>query len=628
MNAMPEESKKPVTDRHFSAVNKKNDERTFFGTRNGVTVELTPVDTYPQTTLRLVSPAGTFEEKLYYSHLGLAKILTEYDFETVLDIGSASGVCARAFRFLGKNLTAIDVFPNHPTDGNADHLAMSLNRQFDLVWCSHALERRRNVGAFLDQVFDALRDDGIAAITVPSALSPLIIGHPNIFTPLHVIYHLVLAGFDCRDARVKSYDWQFTVIVRKRWNGLPRSNVATTHFPLDVRNFHPDLLKFFPVEIPENGHTWGEVEGINWEPRPELAANQLAPVRGARPAARGDSAGTPDPAAPGPAPIAPAGAVDGPRLAILAGTRHARYALPLDYLPSRDLQPRWGKTHPPIAVLSSWFSAHAPQYEAFLEEMARSLPRLASIPVQFSEQRFPEPAWFSVPFAPFDSLALYTMVRLLKPQTYLEIGSGISTCFVAKAVRDHNLQTRIISIDPEPRRPIDAICDEVIRDGLETCELDRFDRLQPGDIVFFDGSHRSFMNSDVTVFMIDILPRLKPGVVVHVHDITLPWDYASMFVNWYWNEQYLLAVYLMAARDRLDPILPTTFVCRDARFADRLANPFIDFGDPHLNSGWRGGGSMWFTHKADVPIAGGPKPEDGGAASEGGDAARRVARQF
>src|SRR5712691_6231477 len=296
MTTMPEEPKKPLTNSRFSVIHKTDDERTFFGTRNGITVELTPADTYPQTILKLVSSAGAFEEKLYYSHLGFAKILTEYDFDTVLDIGSGSGVCARALRFLGKDLTAVDIVLNHPTDVTADYLGISLDRQFDLVWCSHILEHQRNIGAFLDRVFDDVRDDGIAAITVPSALSPLIIGHANIFTPLHVIYQLVLAGFDCRDARVKSYDWQFTVIVRKRWNGLPKSNVAATHRPLDAPNYHPDLLKFFPVEVPDNGHVWGEIDSVNWELRPDLAANEAAPVRGGQ----GEIAGTPEVAAPEP----------------------------------------------------------------------------------------------------------------------------------------------------------------------------------------------------------------------------------------------------------------------------------------------------------------------------------------
>jgi predicted O-methyltransferase YrrM len=307
--------------------------------------------------------------------------------------------------------------------------------------------------------------------------------------------------------------------------------------------------------------------------------------------------GSPPAAAQGePKPAARKPAVAASELVMLPGTAYAKYALPLDYPPSRDLRPRWGNTHPPIPVLHDWFRAHAARYDAFLDEMAGSLAALDRIPQQFRAELLPEPAWFGVPFAPIDSVALYTMVRQRRPQTYIEIGSGITTCFVAKAVRDNSLRTRIVSIDPEPRAAIDGICDEVIREGLETCDLDRFAALRPNDILFFDGSHRAFTNSDVTVFMIDVLPRLQPGVIVHVHDVSLPWDYPQMFVDWYWNEQYLLAAYMIGARERLDPILPTAFICRDEAFAARLARPLIDFGDAHLNSGWRGGGSMWFAH--------------------------------
>ncbi len=134
----------------------------------------------------------------------------------------------------------------------------------------------------------------------------------------------------------------------------------------------------------------------------------------------------------------------------------------------------------------------------------------------------------------------------------------MTTYFARQSVKDSNLKTKIISIDPAPRRKIDAICDEVIRDGRETCDLSIFDCLEEGDILFFDGSHRSFINSDVTVFFIDILPRLKLGVFIPLHDIFLPWDYPDSFKCWYWNEQYLLAVYLMCSKDSLLPLLRTT----------------------------------------------------------------------
>ncbi len=289
------------------------------------------------------------------------------------------------------------------------------------------------------------------------------------------------------------------------------------------------------------------------------------------------------------APDSPAGSLE-----ILPGTEYSRYAIPLEYPPSREFAPRYGYSRGKIEALASWFTQHNDAYMEFLAYM-RTLG-VGHIPVSLSASAPLAPAWVGGPICAFDSLALYAMVQKYAPKTYLEIGSGMTTCFARQAIKDAGLRTKVVSIDPEPRREIDAICDEVIRDGLETCDVADFDRLQSGDILFFDGSHRSFMNSDVTVFFIDVLPRIRPGVIVHLHDIVLPWDYPDSFKHWYWNEQYLLAVYLMCSLDRLTPLLPTSWVCRSPEFEAKLRDPFVDLGSIDTNLSWRGGGSMWFTH--------------------------------
>lgn len=144
-----------------------------------------------------------------------------------------------------------------------------------------------------------------------------------------------------------------------------------------------------------------------------------------------------------------------------------------------------------------------------------------------------------------DGLSLMR-AALAAGSTYLEIGSGNSTLFARAALLHENKATRIVSIDPMPRADIDAICDEVIRSPLEEVDLSLFDRLQPGDTLFVDNSHRSFMNSDVTVFMLDVLPRIPAGVLVGIHDIFLPYDYFDTWADRGYNEQYLLACYLLA----------------------------------------------------------------------------------
>ena len=297
---------------------------------------------------------------------------------------------------------------------------------------------------------------------------------------------------------------------------------------------------------------------------------------------------------------APAGLLSATaKLEILPGTPYSKYETPIEYLPSRDFQPRWGYAKPRIHSLCAWFAEYLDDYRNILADMSANKVDLANIPRDFNERNLPSPAWCGVPYSPFDGAALYTLIKKFRPKRYHEIGSGISTCFAYKAIAEHCPGAAITSIDPEPRAAIDTICTRVIRDGLETCNLEIFEELEANDILFFDGSHRAFMNSDVTVFLIDVLPRLKPGVLVHVHDIFLPYDYPDSFKHWYWNEQYLLAVYLMNARHRIRPVFPTNFVCREPSFAPWFRAPLIDLGS--ANDGWLGGGAMWFTHLQNYP---------------------------
>jgi hypothetical protein len=151
-------------------------------------------------------------------------------------------------------------------------------------------------------------------------------------------------------------------------------------------------------------------------------------------------------------------------------------------------------------------------------------------------------------------------LRQLAPKTYLEVGSGFSTRFARRAVTDGALQTKIVSLDPHPRANIAQLCDTIVRQRLEDADLSIFDQLQAGDVVTFDGTHRSFVNSDVTVFFLEVLPRLPRGVLVHVHDIYLPYDYPPGMP--FYNEQYLLASYIVAG-GKLEIVLPNTYVSRN-----------------------------------------------------------------
>lgn len=280
---------------------------------------------------------------------------------------------------------------------------------------------------------------------------------------------------------------------------------------------------------------------------------------------------------------------------VLPGSQYQNYLMPLDYMPSRDFRPRWGYARPRHPQLTDLFSRYLRDYEAIFQEMRTLAPFYSAINPQFTHEALPEPGWVGGPITSLDLALLYYFIWKLRPENYLEIGSGTTTCFARRSIDDHKLNTKIISIDPDPRAEIDSICDSVIRCGLESLDdLAIFKKLKPGDIVFLDGSHRSFMNSDVTVFMLDILPALNPGVIVHFHDVFLPYDYPDFFKDWYWNEQYILGAYLIAAKSRIKILMPSNFAAIELK--SQLTPLVVKGIDPDT---FFYGGSLWFSHCAE-----------------------------
>ncbi|MCH8061426.1 MAG: class I SAM-dependent methyltransferase, partial [Chloroflexi bacterium] len=195
-------------------------------------------------------------------------------------------------------------------------------------------------------------------------------------------------------------------------------------------------------------------------------------------------------------------------------------------------------------------------------------------------------------FEGLDAVALYSFMCKYNPRTYMEIGSGYSSKFARKAIEDHNLRSQIVSIDPEPRAEIDEICDRVIRRRAQTVDMNIFDELDEGDILFVDGSHRCLMNSDATVVFLDILPRLRSGVLIHIHDIFLPYDYPTEWSGRYYSEQYLLAAQILAGGNRFDILLPANFVNEHEQLS-RVLDPL--WSDPKMAGANKDAYSFWMT---------------------------------
>lgn len=266
----------------------------------------------------------------------------------------------------------------------------------------------------------------------------------------------------------------------------------------------------------------------------------------------------------------------------------ASTTLTLDYRPSAAPGPRWGYGRPPHPGLRATIAAHEPAYAAALDTIAGHVDALAQIETSARDPH--EPSWINGFLPGLDGAALYAFIRDRRPRRYLEVGSGNSTKFIARAKRDGGLATTITSIDPAPRAEINDLCDVVIREPLETTSLEPFAGLEPGDVVFFDGSHRTFMNSDATVFFLDVLPSLPTGTLVGIHDIYLPDDYPAAWTDRHYSEQYLLASYLLAGGAWLEPRLAAWYVAAHTTLLERLEELWRRAGMADVE---RHGGAFW-----------------------------------
>lgn len=141
-----------------------------------------------------------------------------------------------------------------------------------------------------------------------------------------------------------------------------------------------------------------------------------------------------------------------------------------------------------------------------------------------------------------DADALYLMIRRFQPKRVIEVGCGNSTRITRQAIIDGGLDTKITAIDPYPRADIAHVVDHFEQKTLEEVDPALFESLEAGDVLFIDSSHQVRMSNDVAHLFCRIIPALKPGVVIHVHDVFLPYEYPKRF--FYdcpsWGEQYVL----------------------------------------------------------------------------------------
>lgn len=161
--------------------------------------------------------------------------------------------------------------------------------------------------------------------------------------------------------------------------------------------------------------------------------------------------------------------------------------------------------------------------------------------------------WNNDSFNACDASVYYAMIRHFKPKRIVEIGAGFSTLMACKAAQ-LNDNTRISVIEPYPRSFLENLpgISELRVAKLQDIALDYFDGLENGDFLFIDSTHVSKIGSDVNYEILRILPRLKPGVFIHFHDIYLPYDMPKSWIKgklFFWNEEYLIQALLQGGNN-------------------------------------------------------------------------------
>src|SRR3954452_18985069 len=159
--------------------------------------------------------------------------------------------------------------------------------------------------------------------------------------------------------------------------------------------------------------------------------------------------------------------------------------------------------------------------------------------------------WNNNAFGGADAYAYYGIVREHRPRRVVEIGSGWSSLVLARALERNGTPTDVTLVEPHPNEELFNLLPHewhVERAILQHADLALFESLEPGDVCFYDGSHCVRTASDVNWFFFEVLPRLSPGVLIHVHDVFFPDDYHDWWIfdeGLSWNEQYLVQAFLM-----------------------------------------------------------------------------------
>jgi hypothetical protein len=194
--------------------------------------------------------------------------------------------------------------------------------------------------------------------------------------------------------------------------------------------------------------------------------------------------------------------------------------------------------------------------------------------------------------------ALHCVIRSLKPKRIVEVGSGVSTYCILQAAARNETQCAITCVEPYPRQWLRKADVTLVEKPVQAVPLELFESLGDGDFLFIDSSHTVKTGSDANFLILEVLPRLKPGVVVHLHDIFLPYDYPRDVLRFcfQWQETALLHAFLIGNRN-----VEILFCLSQLHYARSgvLREVFPEYRAQPAEKGLRSAGSALCDHAGD-----------------------------
>lgn len=155
-------------------------------------------------------------------------------------------------------------------------------------------------------------------------------------------------------------------------------------------------------------------------------------------------------------------------------------------------------------------------------------------------------------YGPMEAQFLHAFIATRRPRRVVQVGAGVTTAVILAAAKRHGVDVAVTAVDPYPTPLLERLASDgaitLLRSPAQTVAMETFTDLEEGDLLLVDSTHTVKVGSEVNRLILEVFPRLQPGVVVHVHDIMFPYDYQPDALDgrlFFWDESTLLHAFLI-----------------------------------------------------------------------------------